>query len=288
MTKKILIALPVAAAIMIGMIGCSESVAFDKKRGIYVVTREAGSGTRGAFVELTGILVKEGDNKKDNTTKEALTIDGTQAVMSNVGGNEYAIGYISLGSLNASVKAVPVNGFLPSASTIKDETYPIARPFNIAVKDSISQLSRDFINFILSDGGQKIVEANGYVAVAQGTAYESTKLSGKIVIAGSSSVSPVMEKLKEAYLALNPNVEIEIQTNDSSSGMLAAVEGTCDIGMASRELKPSELANLRGIVIARDGIAIIVNKKNPLNNITMTTLREVYMGAIRSWEAVVD
>jgi len=288
MTKNILIAFPVACAIMIGMIGCNEPLAFDKKREISVVTREAGSGTRGAFVELTGILVKVDGKKKDNTTKEALTIDGTQAVMSNVGGNEYAIGYISLGSLNPSVKAISVNGVAPSAATVKDATYPIARPFNIAVKDSVSPLSQDFINFILSDAGQKVVEDNGYVSVVQGNTYEPTKLSGKIVIAGSSSVSPVMEKLKEAYLALNPNVEIEIQTNDSSAGMVAAKEGTCDIGMASRELKESEASDLHAIVIARDGIAIVVNNKNPLKNITMATLREVYMGAIRSWEAVIE
>ncbi len=288
MTKNILIALPVACVVMIGMIGCNEPAAFDKKREISVVTREAGSGTRDAFVELTGILVKVDGKKKDNTTKEALTIDGTQGVMSSVGGNEYGIGYISLGSLNATVKAISVNGVTPNASTVKDGTYPIARPFNIAIKDSVSPLAQDFINFILSDAGQKVVESHGYVSVVQGNTYEPTKLSGKIVLAGSSSVSPVMEKLKEAYLALNPNVEIEIQTNDSSSGMLAAKEGTCDIGMASRELKESEATDLHAITIARDGIAVIVNNKNPLQNLTIAKLREVYMGAIRNWEAVIE
>lgn len=288
MTKNLLIAFPVACALMIGMMGCNEPVAFDKKREISVVTREAGSGTRDAFVELTGILVKVDGKKKDNTTKEALTIDGTQGVMSSVGGNEYGIGYISLGSLNASVKAISVNGVTPNASTVKDATYPIARPFNIAIKDTVSPLAQDFINFILSDAGQKVVESHGYVSVVQGNTYEPTKLSGKIVLAGSSSVSPVMEKLKEAYLALNPNVEIEIQTNDSSSGMLAAKEGTCDIGMASRELKESEAADLHAITIAKDGIAVIVNNKNPLQNLTIAKLREVYMGAIRNWEAVIE
>lgn len=295
--KKI-ITLSLGLALMALFIACDsedkktqtkkEESAFDSKREIFVVTREQGSGTRDAFVELTGILIKENGKKKDNTSKEALTIDGTQAVMSNVAGNEYAIGYISLGSLNSSVKAIAVNGNPINVETVKSGAYPIARPFNIATKGKVSTVAEDFIAFILSDEGQAVVEKNGYVAVQSGTKYAGKKPSGKIVIAGSSSVSPVMEKLKEAYLAINSNAQIEIQTNDSSAGMVAAKEGTCDIGMASRGLKESEKEVLQSTVIAMDGIAVIVNNKNPLKTLSMSQVREVFTGFIRNWEAVFE
>lgn len=265
-----------------------EKSAFNSKQQIFVVTREQGSGTRDAFVDLTGILVKVDGKKKDNTSKEALTIDGTQAVMSNVAGNEYAIGYISLGSLNSSVKAVPVNGKNINVENIKNGTYPIARPFNIATKGDVSDVAKDFIAFIMSDEGQAVIEKNGYVASQSGKKYLGNKPSGKIVIAGSSSVSPVMEKLKEAYIAINSNVQIEIQTNDSSSGMVATKEGTCDIGMASRELKESEKEFLQSTVIAMDGIAVIVNNNNPLKTLSMSQVREIFTGFIRTWEAVIE
>lgn len=261
----------------------SKKLSFDTNREITVITREAGSGTRDAFTELVGILVKQNRKKKDNTTVEALTIDGTQGVISTVAGNEYAIGYISLGSMNNSVKALKIDGVSPDKLNVKRGTYPIARPFNVATKSQISEIAQDFLDFIMSADGQSIVDANGYVSVLEGKVYESKNLKGKIVIAGSSSVSPVMEKLKEGYLQKNPGVEIEIQTNDSSSGMLAAKEGTCDIGMASRDLKSSEKDVLNSLTIARDGIAVIVNSKNPQDNLNKETLRQIYTGLIRNW-----
>ena len=261
----------------------SKKLSFDTNREITVITREAGSLTRDAFTELVGILVKQNGKKKDNTTVEALTIDGTQGVISTVAGNEYAIGYISLGSMNNSVKALKIDGVSPDKLNVKRGTYPIARPFNVATKSQISEIAQDFLDFIMSADGQSIVDANGYVSVVEGKVYESKNLKGKIVIAGSSSVSPVMEKLKEGYLQKNPGVEIEIQTNDSSSGMLAAKEGTCDIGMASRDLKSSEKDVLNSLTIARDGIAVIVNSKNPQDNLNKETLRQIYTGLIRNW-----
>ena len=257
-----------------------------KQMDISVIAREAGSGTRDAFTELVGTLIKQNGKKKDNTTKEAITIDGTQGVMSSVAGNEYAIGYISLGSLNGSVKALDIDGFAPTKENIKAAKYPIARPFNIATKGKMNDAVKDFVDFILSADGQAIIEGNGYIGVSDGKKFQAKKLKGKIVIAGSSSVSPVMEKLKEAYMALNPEMEIEIQTNDSSSGMLAAKEGTCDIGMASRNLKPSELEALTPQTIARDGIAVIVNKQNQISNISLAKLRDIYTGLIRMWSDV--
>lgn len=257
-----------------------------KQMDISVIAREAGSGTRDAFTELVGTLIKQNGKKKDNTTKEAITIDGTQGVMSSVAGNEYAIGYISLGSLNGSVKALDIDGFAPTKENIKAAKYPIARPFNIATKGKMNDAVKDFVDFILSADGQAIIEGNGYIGVSDGKKFQTKKLKGKIVIAGSSSVSPVMEKLKEAYMALNPEMEIEIQTNDSSSGMLAAKEGTCDIGIASRNLKPSELEALTPQTIARDGIAVIVNKRNQISNISLAKLRDIYTGLIRKWNDV--
>ena len=261
----------------------SKKLSFDTNREITVITREAGSGTRDAFTELVGILVKQNGKKKDNTTVEALTIDGTQGVISTVAGNEYAIGYISLGSMNNSVKALKIDGVSPDKLNVKRGTYPIARPFNVATKSQISEIAQDFLDFIMSADGQSIVDANGYVSVVEGKVYESKNLKGKIVIAGSSSVSPGMEKRKEGYLQKNPGVEIELQTNDSSSGMLAAKEGTCDIGMASRDLKSSEKDVLNSLTIARDGIAVIVNSKNPQDNLNKETLRQIYTGLIRNW-----
>ena len=257
-----------------------------KQMDISVIAREAGSGTRDAFTELVGTLIKQNGKKKDNTTKEAITIDGTQGVMSSVAGNEYAIGYISLGSLNGSVKALDIDGFAPTKENIKAAKYPIARPFNIATKGKMNDAVKDFVDFILSADGQAIIEGNGYIGVSDGKKFQAKKLKGKIVIAGSSSVSPVMEKLKEAYMALNPEMEIEIQTNDSSSGMLAAKEGTCDIGIASRNLKPSELEALTPQTIARDGIAVIVNRRNQISNISLAKLRDIYTGLIRKWNDV--
>jgi len=254
---------------------------------IVVVSREEGSGTRGAFIELFGIEEKDSNgNKVDKTTDEATVVNSTSVVMTTVAGNKNSIGYISLGSLNDTVKAVKVDGVEPTVENIKNNTYKVFRPFNIATRDDISELAQDFISFILSSDGQKVVEENGYIAASEKGPYSSTKPSGKIVIAGSSSVTPLMEKLKEAYLKVNTNAEIEIQTSDSTTGMKLAMEGTCDIGMASRELKESELKKLKPTVIAMDGIVVIVNKENPVSNLTSDQIKGIFKGEITSWNEV--
>lgn len=267
--------------------GSGSSTGFDTNKEISVITREAGSGTRDAFVELTGVLTKDASgNKTDNTATSAVTINSTQAVMSNVAGNENAIGYISLGSLNDTVKAVQVDGAEANAANVKDGSYKISRPFTIAAKENVSEAAQDFIAYIMSSDGQKVIEDSGYIAVSDQAAYSGSKPSGKIVIAGSSSVSPAIEKLKEAYQAVNTNVTIEIQTTDSSSGMTAAMEGTCDIGMASRELKDEEKSALKSTTIAMDGIAVIVNKANTCENITLEQIKAVYTGETIKWSDI--
>ena len=260
---------------------------FNADSEITVVSRENGSGTRGAFIELMGIEEKGADGTKvDKTTSEAVIANKTDVMLTNVSGDEYGIGYVSLGSLSSSVKAVDVDGVEATAENIKNGTYKVARPFNIATKAEISDVAQDFIDFILSADGQEIV-SNGYIKVDDNAApYAGTKPSGKIVVAGSSSVSPVMEKLKEAYLAVNTNAEIELQTSDSTAGMTGAIEGTCDIGMASRDLKDSEKETLTSTAIALDGIAIIVNPANPIENITSEQVKDIFTGAKTMWSEI--
>ena len=261
--------------------------ATENNNEIVVVSREEGSGTRGAFIELFGIEEKDSNgNKVDKTTDEAIVVNSTSIVMTTVAGNKNSIGYISLGSLNDTVKAVKVDGIEPTVENIKNNTYKVFRPFNIATRDDISELAQDFISFILSSDGQKVVEENSYIAASEKGPYSSTKPSGKIVIAGSSSVTPLMEKLKEAYLKVNTNAEIEIQASDSTTGMKLAMEGTCDIGMASRELKESELKKLKPTVIAMDGLVVIVNKENPVSNLTSDQIKGIFKGEITSWNEV--
>lgn len=251
---------------------------------ITVVSREDGSGTRGAFIELFGVEEKDANGEKvDNTTTEAVIANSTAAMMTNVAGDDNAIGYASLGSIDSTIKAIKVDGVEPTVENIKDGSYKIARPFNIATKGDVSKVTQDFINFIMSDDGQKVIEDNGYISISEGT-FESTMEKGKIVIAGSSSVTPVMEKLKEAYLKINTNAEIEIQESDSTTGMTAAMEGTCDIGMASRELKDSELdGGLTSTAIAMDGIAVIVNKNNDMEEITSEQVKNIFLGEVTDW-----
>ena len=260
---------------------------FNADSEITVVSRENGSGTRGAFIELMGIEEKGADGTKvDKTTSEAVIANKTDVMLTNVSGDEYGIGYVSLGSLSSSVKAVDVDGVEATAENIKNSTYKVARPFNIATKAEISDVAQDFIDFILSADGQEIV-SNGYIKVDDNAApYAGTKPAGKIVVAGSSSVSPVMEKLKEAYLAVNTNAEIELQTSDSTAGMTGAIEGTCDIGMASRDLKDSEKETLTATAIALDGIAIIVNPANPIENITSEQVKDIFTGAKTMWSEI--
>ena len=252
---------------------------------ITVVSREEGSGTRGAFIELFGVESKnDAGEKVDNTTVEASVTNNTSVMMSTVAGNTYAIGYISLGSLNDTVKALKIDGAEASVENIKSGEYKIARPFNIATKEDVSEAAQDFIHYIMSPDGQAVVEENGYIPMDDTTEYTDNGATGKVVVAGSSSVTPVMEKLKEAYEAVNEDVEIEIQQSDSTTGMTFTIDGNCDIGMASRELKEEELeAGLTPTVIAQDGIAVIVNNDNPAKDLTSDQVKSIFVGKTTSW-----
>ena len=259
-----------------------------KSQTITVVSREDGSGTRGAFIELFGIEEKDASGKKvDNTTDDATITNSTEVMMTTVAGDEAAIGYTSLGALNSSIKALKVDGAEATAANVKSGTYKISRPFNIATKGTVSEVTQDFINYILSEDGQKIVESNGYISQGNSGAFTSNGASGKIVVAGYSSVTPVMEKLLEAYQKVNTGAKIELQESDSTTGMTAAIDGTCDIGMASRELKDSEKsAGLTNQVIALDGIAVIVNNKNSASNITSEQVKAIFTGETTDWNNV--
>lgn len=265
----------------------SDAAKFDASKTISVVTREEGSGTRDAFTELTGVLVKDGDNKTDNTTTSAVTINSTEAVITNVKDNDAAIGYISLGSLNDTVKALKIGGVEATADNVKSGDYAVSRPFNIAYKGELSDVAQDFVDYIMSSDGQKIVSDNGYVTVSENAAYSGKKPSGKISVAGSSSVSPVMEKLAEAYQKVNTNAKVEIQTSDSSAGMQSAMGGTCDIGMASRDLKDEEKSALKVETIAKDGIAVIVNNANTCDDLTLDQVKSIYTGETTVWSDII-
>jgi len=263
----------------------TEAPAAGAEGPITVVSREDGSGTRGAFIELFGVEVKnDAGEKEDMTTEDAEITNSTSVMMTTVAGNMEAVGYISLGSLNDTVKAVKIDGVEATVDNIKSGSYKIARPFNIATKEDMSEVAADFIKYMMSEEGQKVVEDNGYISQGNEGAYEAAGVSGKIVVAGSSSVTPVMEKLKEAYVALNPDVTIEVQQSDSTTGVTSAVEGVCDIGMASRELKDTELEKgIKGTVIAMDGIAVIVNNDSPVEELSSETVKGIYTGEITDW-----
>lgn len=265
----------------------SEETTGDMTGEITVLSREDGSGTRGAFIELFGIEQKnDAGEKEDMTTDDAQITNSTSVMMTTVQGNPKAIGYISLGSLDESVvKAVEIDGAAPTVENVKAGTYKVVRPFNIATKGEASEVAQDFINFIMSADGQKVVSENGYITVDDAApAYTASGVSGKVVVGGSSSVTPVMEKLKEAYMALNPDVTVEVQQSDSTTGMTSAIDGAYDIGMASRELKDSELeAGLTPTVIAQDGIAVIVNKENTLTGLTSEQVLSIYTGETTDW-----
>lgn len=253
---------------------------------ISVYSREDGSGTRGAFVELFGIEEKDANGDKvDLTTPSAAITNSTSVMMTSVAGDEAGIGYISLGSLNDTVKALDIDGAQPTAENVKSGEYKIARPFNIVSKAGVSDVAQDFVDYIMSADGQKVVEDNGYISAAENAAsYTASGKSGKIVLAGSSSVTPVMEKLAEAYKALNPDVTIEVNQSDSTTGVNMAAEGTCDIGMVSRELKDSEKGSVSAQVIAQDGIAVIVNPGSSVDGLTSDQVKGIYTGERATWE----
>lgn len=269
---------------------CGQAAKDIADQPITVVSREEGSGTRGAFIELVGIESKDANGEKvDNTTNQAIVTNSTAVMLQTVTGDTAAIGYASLGALDGNSKPLEIDGVAPSIDTIKSGEYKIARPFNIVTKDSISEAAQDFISFIMSSDGQAVVEKSGYIPVDAKAAYQAKTKSGKVVVAGSSSVNPVMEKLKEAYQAVNPDVTVEIQQSDSSTGVTSAIEGSADIGMASRELKDSESsAGVSATPIAIDGIAVIVNKENPLSGLTVQEVQDIYTGKEAEWSTYIS
>ncbi|HIW57824.1 MAG TPA: substrate-binding domain-containing protein [Firmicutes bacterium] len=285
-----------ASVMTVGVLaGCSGGTTTDSASGgsaessssggkITVISREDGSGTRGAFVELFGVEEEVDGQKMDMTVDTADITNSTSVMMTSVADNVNAIGYISLGSMNDTIKALNIDGAEATADNIKNGTYKVSRPFNIVTKDGLSEVAQDFIAFILSDEGQAVVEENNYISESSTGPYAGTSPAGSITVSGSSSVTPVMEKLKEAYAAVNPNAEIEIQQSDSTTGVNGAIEGICDIGMASRELKDSETSQgVTAQVIALDGIAVIVNNDNPVSEATSDQIKQIYTGEITDW-----
>lgn len=289
--KKIISIVILAAITSMIFAGCkakdTKNGEFDKTNDITVVSREDGSGTRGAFIELFDVLVKGSDgSKSDKTTKEAVIANKTDVMLTNVSGDNYAIGYVSLGSLNDTVKALKVDGVEATSENVNNKSYKVARPFMIATKGEATGLKKDFIDFILSKQGQEVV-AKSYISIGNDAVdYASSNQTGKLVIAGSSSVTPIMEKLKEAYVAINKDVEIQIQQSDSTSGMTGAIDGTCDIGMASRDLKDSEKQELVSTSIAIDGIAVVVSPKNTVDNITSEQVNKIFTGKMVTWDEI--
>lgn len=282
--KQFSVACAILMAICV-MTGCN---AGKDDQTITVLTREDGSGTRGAFIELFGVEQKNAEGQKeDMTTEKAEETNSTAVMMTSVQGNKNAIGYTSLGALQNTVKVVKIDGVEATVENIKNGTYKVARPFNIATKESLSELAKDFVAFIMSAEGQQIIEDNGYISQGNQGSFTGGAVSGKIIVAGSSSVNPVMEKLKEAYEKMNTGATIDIQMNDSSTGISAAAEGTCDIGMASRALKEAELAKgLTSTTIAMDGIAVIVNKENSVDNLTAEQVKQIYLGELTDWTEI--
>ena len=296
-TKKF-IALGLVAIMSLAMFtGCSNSDGgdaaggdFDTSSEIGVLTREDGSGTRSAFIELFGIEQEDENGETvDMTTTSAATTNSTSVMMTTVAGDLYSIGYISLGSLNDTVKAIQIDGVDATAENVENGTYPVSRPFNIAYKEgSLSEVAQDFVNYIMSADGQAVIEEEGYIPVSDAEAYTASGLTGEVVLHGSSSVTPVMEKLAESYMALNEGVTVTVQQSDSSTGMTDAIEGTCDIGMASRAVKDEELSQgLTSTTIAMDGIAVIVNNDSPVTGLTTEQVRDIFTGALTVWSDVI-
>ena len=304
--KKIAAAVMMVSMVAVTAVGCGSSNGTDTKGAdanqsdatsdwdetsdVTIVSREDGSGTRGAFIELFGIEEKQDDGTKvDMTTTDAQITNNTSVMLTTVADNEYAIGYVSLGSLNDSVKALKIDGAEATAENIENGSYKVSRPFNVAVKKDLdNEAAKDFMSFIMSTEGQRVVEEAGYIPVSDVQAYAGTKPEGSVVVGGSSSVAPVMEKLVEAYKKVNPNANVELQSSDSTTGMTSAIEGSYDIGMASRELKDEEKEKLEGTVIATDGIAVIVNKANPTEEMTSDQVKSIYLGDVLTWDEIAE
>jgi phosphate transport system substrate-binding protein len=282
MKKALIPAMTVLLALNLWAGGGKE--ASGPKADINVISREEGSGTRSAFTELFDVLDA---NRADNTTVRAEITNSTAVMMTTIAGDRNAVGYISLGSLNDTVKALRIDGAEATVANVANGSYKISRPFLIAVKSTVSAQASDFINYNMSKDGQEVIEKNGYIRIGNTGPFTGGRVAGRVVVAGSSSVTPVMEKLKEAYLRINGGVDIEIQQSDSSTGMNATIDGVCDIGMASREIRDSEVQKgLTGTVIAMDGIAVIVNRGNPLTNLAREQVKTLFTGEITSWSAI--
>jgi phosphate transport system substrate-binding protein len=282
--KRKIIAVLIAAALLPSAVGCAAGGEGGAGGTINVITREDGSGTRGAFIELFGVQDEEG---VDRTAESAEITNNTAVMMTSVAGNRDAVGYISLGSLNDTVKALKIDGVQASADNINNGSYTVFRPFLIATQGAAGGAAADFIAFILSRDGQDIVADRGYIRIDDTGAYAGGSVSGKVIVAGSSSVTPLMEVLQEAYMAIHPDVDIEIQQSDSSTGMNAAIDCVCDIGMASRALKDSEIEKgLTATVIATDGIAVIVSNENPVDGLTKDQVREIFTGGLTGWAEI--
>ena len=267
--------------------GCGKNQKNAAGEEISVVSREDGSGTRGAFIELFGIEEEDENGEKvDKTYEKAEITNSTSVMLTTVEGNKNAIGYVSLGALKDSVKAVKINGVEATQENIENKSYTISRPFNIVTKDGLSDVANDFISFIMSKDGQAVVTEEKYISVSN-EEFKSSMPEGKITVAGSSSVTPLMEALKEAYLKVNKNATIDIQQNDSTTGVNSAIEGICDIGMASRELKDTEVAGgVKSTVIAMDGIAVVVNKDNAVDDLTTDQVKSIFIGETTDWEKI--
>ena len=288
MKKTILLVLICMSALsLLAACGSSAQETFDDRREITVVSRESGSGTRGAFVELTGVEVSVDGNTTDMTSPEAVIGNGTNAIMTNISGDTYAIGYISTGSVDDTVKTVKIDGVEPTPANILAGNYKISRPFIIVTLDDLSPVVQDFLDFIMSSEGQEIVAVN-YIPVDQNApSFMSNRATGTVVVGGSTSVAPVIEKLAEAYEAINAGAKIEIHATGSGAGITATIDGVVDIGMSSRAIRDSEMENLyQQIMIAMDGIAVIVNTGNPLDNLTMERVREIFTGEKTIWSEV--
>ena len=280
--KKLAVILMVSAVILSLSFASGASETNSK---INVISREEGSGTRGAFVELTGVEEKIDGVKVDQTTLDAEIASSTSVVITTVEGDKNAIGYISLGSLSDKVKAIEVDGVYPTTESVKSGEYKISRPFVMAYK-TLSETAEDFLKFVMSSNGQDIVAKKGYIRVDDSNkyTYESSKKSGSVTISGSSSVYPVMEVLVEAYMALNPDVKVTLMQSDSTTGINDAISDKSDIGLSSRNLKASELEKgLEYNVMAMDGIAVIVNNENAVKGLSSETIRDIYKGLVTTW-----
>ncbi|MCD7956933.1 MAG: substrate-binding domain-containing protein [Lachnospiraceae bacterium] len=278
----------VIAAMMAASLGTTALA--DASGDIVVCSREDGSGTRGAFIELVGVEQKDEDgNKVDMTTEAAEITNSTAAMMTKVAGDENAIGYISLGSLDDSVTAVAIDGVEATVENVESGDYTVVRPFNILTMEEVSEEAQDFIDFILSEEGQAVIADNGYIALGDAEPFTGGSVSGKVVVGGSSSVTPVMEKLAEAYAEVNADLEIEVMQSDSTTGVTSTIDGNYDIGMASRELKEEEEAEgISSTMIAQDGIAVIVNNESGITDLTTEQVMLIYTGEITTWEELAE